>query len=105
MELQREQLADEAWLERMARLACIRLTGDEIRMYTAELNQLLSALDGMKAPAGGTAELTDGISETVLREDTAGPCLPREELLSASASRDGVYFLIPHGREPWSGAV
>lgn len=105
MDLQKEQPADEAWLERIAGLACIRLTGDEIRMYAAELKQMLSALDGMNAPADGTAELSDGIPETDLREDTAGPCLPREKLLSASDSEDGAYFLIPHGREPWGGTV
>lgn len=105
MDMQREQSTDEAWLKHIAGVACIDLTGDEIRQYTAELNQLLSALDGMKTLETGAEELTDGILESELREDTIGSCLPREELLSASASADGVCYLISHGRESWGGAV
>lgn len=105
MNMQKEQPTDETWLKHIAGLACIDLTEAEIRRYTAELNRLLLALDGMKAFGDSAEGLTDGIPESELREDTVGSCLPREELLSASASADGVYYLISHGRELWGGAV
>ncbi len=88
----------------MAKLARLRLTDDELSRFTDQLADILDHaadletldLDGIE-PMAHPVPLTN-----VMRADTPGPALDRDEVLaSAPASEDGQFRVPPVlGEEP-----
>jgi aspartyl-tRNA(Asn)/glutamyl-tRNA(Gln) amidotransferase subunit C len=81
----------------VARLARLRLTGDEVERMSGELSSILGHietigeldLDGV-APTSHVVEL-----ENVLREDVPRPSLPRERALEAAPDATADGFRVP----------
>ncbi len=82
---------------KVARLARIRLTDDEVAVFARQLGDILhyvEILSGVDTegvePMAHAADLTD-----VFRDDEPKPSLPREQALANAPKTDGEYFLVP----------
>ena len=82
---------------RVARLARLALSDDEVDRFTGQLADVLayagevSALDaGDVAPAAPTMGLVN-----VLRDDVAGTCLDRDEVLGQAPAAEAGRFRVP----------
>lgn len=82
---------------KVAHLARLKLTPDEVDRYTEQLSAVLgyvSRLDELDTetvePMAHAVELIN-----VFRGDEIRPSLPREAALSNSPKTDGRYFLVP----------
>jgi aspartyl-tRNA(Asn)/glutamyl-tRNA(Gln) amidotransferase subunit C len=88
---------DRSVVEKIARLARLKLTDDEIDRFTGQLGSVLQYVemlnevdtDGVE-PMAHAVELTN-----VLRDDEVTESLPREAALSNAPQTDGKYFLVP----------
>jgi aspartyl-tRNA(Asn)/glutamyl-tRNA(Gln) amidotransferase subunit C len=88
---------DRNVVEKIARLARLKLTDDEIDRFTGQLGSVLQYVemlnevdtDGVE-PMAHAVELTN-----VLRDDEVTESLPREAALSNAPQTDGKYFLVP----------
>ncbi|MEA2481654.1 MAG: aspartyl-tRNA(Asn)/glutamyl-tRNA(Gln) amidotransferase subunit [Thermoleophilaceae bacterium] len=90
-------MIDREQVLHVARLARLRLTGDEVERMSGELSSILGHietigeldLDGV-APTSHVVEL-----ENVLREDVPRPSLPRERALEAAPDATADGFRVP----------
>lgn len=90
-------------VQRIAELAQLELTADELPAMRRDLNAILghveqlNALDTADVPAmAQTGEITaGGRSENRLRADALAPSLPRETVMAEAPETDGVYFKTP----------
>ena len=91
-----EQLT-RADVEKVAKLARLKLTDSELDVFTTQLGQVLDYVDVLKeldtedvVPMAHVADITN-----VFREDKAGTSLPRNKALANAPKTDGKYFLVP----------
>ena len=84
-------------VQKIARLARLQLSDDEIQRLTGELGQILEyvrILDNIDTtdvqPMAHAVEQSN-----VFREDKQRPSLPREAALSNAPKTDGEFFLVP----------
>jgi aspartyl-tRNA(Asn)/glutamyl-tRNA(Gln) amidotransferase subunit C len=84
-------------VQKVARLARLKLREDELDRFTSQLGQvleyvrLLDELDTRDVePMAHAVEVTN-----VWRADEVAPSLPREAALSNAPQTDGRYFLVP----------
>jgi aspartyl-tRNA(Asn)/glutamyl-tRNA(Gln) amidotransferase subunit C len=84
-------------VERIARLARLSLTQEELVRFEHELNQILEYVGQVQQAetSGVSAELDPERHENVLREDVVRPSLPRDEALKNAPDTDGVHFRVP----------
>lgn len=81
----------------VARLARLELSEEEIGLFTGQLGDVLEHAEDIEAmstegvpPTGHPLELAN-----VLREDTVGECLDREEVLAAAPRAEDGRFRVP----------
>ncbi|MBI4371223.1 MAG: Asp-tRNA(Asn)/Glu-tRNA(Gln) amidotransferase subunit GatC [Elusimicrobia bacterium] len=85
----------EADVRRIAKLARLRLSDEEVRLYGGQLSKILDAmaelgrLDAAAVPADAPA------ASGALREDEPRPFAGRESLLANAPERDGPYVKVP----------
>ena len=89
-------------VERVAELAHLKLTPEEmpgmlgdlnaVLDYMAELNELDTA--GV-VPLAQVSELKNAAGESVLREDLLRPSLDRAVVMSQAPETDGAFFKVP----------
>ncbi|GIX04051.1 MAG: aspartyl/glutamyl-tRNA(Asn/Gln) amidotransferase subunit C [Planctomycetaceae bacterium] len=91
-----QELSREVVLK-VARLARLALTEDEIRDFSQQLGRVLEYMDRLQELDTSQVEpLVHAIEITnVLREDVVCPSLPREAALANAPKTDGQYFLVP----------
>lgn len=84
-------------IEKVALLARLQLTEDELGTMTDELAQIVAYVDQLAEvdtdhvePMAHAIEL-----ENVFRDDIAAPSLPRDEALSNAPHHDGRGYLVP----------
>lgn len=90
-------MIDEKQVERVAKLARLKLTPEELTRFSAQLSHILGYIDELNrvdtsnvAPMSHPLDLTN-----VFREDATTPSLPRDAALAnAPQQRDG-FFLVP----------
>jgi aspartyl-tRNA(Asn)/glutamyl-tRNA(Gln) amidotransferase subunit C len=91
-------------VERVAELANLELTPDEVTRMRRDLNAILdyvaqlSELDTASVePMAQVAEALAGSGErlSVLRPDEVRPCLDRERVMASAPETDGVFFKVP----------
>lgn len=84
-------------VDHIARLARLRLPGDEVEALAGQLARILDYVEALAEldTTGVTPTSHMSARETPLRKDEPAPCLPREDALSsAPESRDG-FFVVP----------
>jgi aspartyl-tRNA(Asn)/glutamyl-tRNA(Gln) amidotransferase subunit C len=90
---------------RVARLARLALTDDELELFTRQLAGILEYAEqiqtvdtkGIEPMSHAMATETPGTDESTWREDTVTPSLDRAEVLSMApdAARDAGVFRVP----------
>ena len=88
---------DEETVRRVARLARIDLSDEEIRTYGAQLGSILDFMEQLNAlDLEGVEPLAHaGDFDTPLRDDTPVPSLPRRAALDNAPAKDEGSFLVP----------
>ena len=85
-------------VERIAALAHLQLTADEVSLFTTQLGEILEYAEQLQAvdTAATAATWHPGAPPPGLRTDTEQPSLPRDEALAAAPERgpDGL-FRVP----------
>lgn len=89
--LQRDDVA------KVARLARLRLTDDELERFTAQLSNVLGhAQDLHRLNVDGVAETAHPFElVNVLRPDVVGECLDRDEVLAVAPDAEDGRFGVP----------
>ena len=84
-------------VERIADLARLELSRDEVERMTSELEAILTYVDSLRALDTDDVEPTYHAipMATPLRDDRAGAVLPPERVLANAPDRDGFAFVVP----------
>jgi aspartyl-tRNA(Asn)/glutamyl-tRNA(Gln) amidotransferase subunit C len=81
----------------VALLGRLKLTDEERKLYTGQLNNILEHFDRLKeldtAEVPPTAHVLP--LKNVFRADRTGPDLAPEQVLAGAPDRDGRYFKVP----------
>lgn len=85
---------------RIASLAKLKLTEEEVETYTAQFNEILDYMDQLNELDTENVEPLSHVLElvNVTREDEEGPSLSRKEALSNAPESDGEFFIVPRSR-------
>lgn len=84
-------------VEHVARLARLALTDAEIERMRVQLNGILAYIEKLNELDTQDVEPTSHAVPlvNVMRDDAAGPCLPRDEALANAPDRAGEFFRVP----------
>ncbi len=82
---------------KVALLARLRLSPEEIRTFTDQLNAIVDYVAQLQeVDTVGVEPLAHGVElRNVFRDDVRGPALDREQALANAPKRDRVGFLVP----------
>jgi aspartyl-tRNA(Asn)/glutamyl-tRNA(Gln) amidotransferase subunit C len=82
---------------RVALLARLRLSPDELGTFTVQLNSIVDYVAQLQElDTTGVEPLAHGIEvRNVFRDDVRGPSLEREQALANAPSRNASSFLVP----------
>lgn len=86
----------EADVRKIAKLARLRLTDDEVKLYGGQLTKILDSMNELAALDTASVPPTTsvlGVSD-VTREDEPRTFADRERLLDNAPDRDGPYFKV-----------
>lgn len=85
-------------VEKVAQLARLSLTDEEIERFRGQLSGILGYIDKLRAlDVSGVPPTTHAVQVTTtpLRPDEVGPSLPTESALANAPAREGPFFLVP----------
>lgn len=84
-------------VEKVALLARLRLSPDELQTMTQQLGQVLQYIDQLQEVDTTDVEpLAHSLDlQNVLADDELQPSLPREKALAAAPKSDDEFFLVP----------
>jgi aspartyl-tRNA(Asn)/glutamyl-tRNA(Gln) amidotransferase subunit C len=84
-------------IEKVALLARLQLTDDELSKITVELAQIVGYVDQLgEVDPNGIEPMAHAIeSANVFRDDVVAPSLPREEALANASHHDDRGYLVP----------
>ncbi len=87
---------DRSVVEKVAGLARIALTEDEIDRFTAQLSVVLDAVDRLRTVDTSAVAPTASVLpvENVMRDDVVRPSLPLEDVFRNAPSREGDHFRV-----------
>ena len=87
----------EADVTKVAKLARLRLSPDEVERYTHQLDDMLEHFADIDAlDLDGVEPMTQPIPlSNVFREDVVRPSLDRDEVLAAAPAAEGGRFRVP----------
>ncbi|MEP0845299.1 MAG: Asp-tRNA(Asn)/Glu-tRNA(Gln) amidotransferase subunit GatC [Phycisphaerae bacterium] len=97
---------DENLVRRLARLARINLTDDEVRLFAPQLREIVEYFGQLRAVS------TDGVTPlahplplaNVLRDDVPAPGFDTDQALAQAPERVGDHFRVPVVLDPGAGA-
>lgn len=95
MKITREEVAH------VARLAMLEISGEEVALYTDQLNAILEYADKLKMLETKGVDPTAHVLplRNVFREDEIRPGLPREEALANAPAEEEGLFRVPRVME------
>jgi aspartyl-tRNA(Asn)/glutamyl-tRNA(Gln) amidotransferase subunit C len=84
-------------VSKVAHLARLRLTPQELRTFTGQLNSIVHFVEQLQELDTRDVEpLAHGIEvRNVFRDDVRGPSLPRDAALANAPKRSAECFLVP----------
>ena len=87
---------DRSVVEKVAGLARIALTDEEIGRFTDQLSVVLDAVDRLREVDTSAIPPTASVLplENVLRDDVVRPSLPLEEVFRNAPGREGDHFRV-----------
>ncbi len=82
---------------RVAILARLRLSPEELALFTGQLNSIVEFVDQLQGlDLDGVEPLAHGVEvRNVFRDDVLGPSLAREQALANAPKRNAEGFLVP----------
>lgn len=82
---------------KVALLARLRLSPDELKTFTGQLNSIVDFVAQLQEPDASDVEpLAHGVEvRNVFRDDVLGEALPREKALCNAPKRNHEGFLVP----------
>lgn len=82
---------------KVALLARLRLSPDELKTFTGQLNSIVHFVEQLQALDTANVEpLAHGVEvHNVFRDDVLGPALSRDKALSNAPKRNTESFLVP----------
>ena len=82
---------------KVAILARLRLSPDELALFTGQLNSIVDFVAQLQEPdTEGVEPLAHGVEvRNVFRDDVVGPSLPRDKALANAPKRNAEGFLVP----------
>ena len=88
---------DKDEVERIAGLARLSLTPEELARYAGELQRIVEYVTQIQEcdTEGVSAEIDPAQTENVLRDDAPVPSLKREDVLKNAPDTDGKHFRVP----------
>ena len=87
---------DEKDVRKIAKLARLRLTEDEVKLYQGQLMKILDSMAELAQVDTTKVEPTISVlgATNVMREDEPGPPADPEGILSNAPAREGPYFKV-----------
>jgi aspartyl-tRNA(Asn)/glutamyl-tRNA(Gln) amidotransferase subunit C len=84
-------------VEKVARLARLRLSEEEKNRFAAQMEQILAHIEQLnRADTTGVEPTSHAIPiHNAFREDEVKPSLPREEVLGIAPSEEDGHFKVP----------
>lgn len=99
-------LIDEARVRHIAKLARLKLSEDEVRVFAAQLGRILAYVQQLEqVDVTGVEPLAHPLPLTnVLRDDEPHAPLAVEAALANAPQREGSFFRVPTVLDPGAGA-
>lgn len=93
----KEKKIDRKEVEHVAMLARLKLSPEEMEIYTEQLNAILEYMDKLNELDTRGVETTSYIifAKTPMKDDAVGEPLPKEEGLANVPDREGDFFKVP----------
>ena len=84
-------------VRKVANLARLKLSDDEVEMFTQQLGNVLGYIDVLsEVDVEGIEPMAHAVElSNVFRDDVHRESLPRDEALANAPLSDGKYFLVP----------
>jgi len=81
----------------IARLTRVGLTDEEVEKMRVQLTDILAHFQSLAEVETEGVEPTGHSTDmhTVMRDDVAGPSLPRNDVLANAPGEDGEFFMVP----------
>ncbi len=89
-------MVDRSWVERIALLARLKLTEEEVELFGRQLGDILRFVQQLEELDTSEIEpYIQKLEETPMREDKPGETLPQEEALKNAPEREKGFFVVP----------
>lgn len=88
---------DRKTVEKVAKLARLQLTSEELDRYGGQLGAILDYIAKLeKLDVSGLEPLSQAVdTKNVFRDDEPRPCLPRDAALQNAPEKTGDFFIVP----------
>jgi aspartyl-tRNA(Asn)/glutamyl-tRNA(Gln) amidotransferase subunit C len=89
-------MVDREWVRKIAHLARLKLTEEEIETFQSQLGDILRFVDQLNdLDTEGVEPYIEEVETTPMREDEPGGSLSQEEALMNAPEREGGFFVVP----------
>ncbi|MDQ7083314.1 MAG: Asp-tRNA(Asn)/Glu-tRNA(Gln) amidotransferase subunit GatC [Aquificota bacterium] len=89
-------MVDREWVERIARLARLKLTEEEVEVFQRQLGDILEFVNQLnELDTEGVEPYIEQSERTPMREDVPGESLSQEEALMNAPESEGGFFVVP----------
>ncbi len=88
-------MVDKEWVRRIARLARLDLSEEEVEVFSKQLGDILEFIRQLEELDTEGVEPFGSMNTTPMREDEPGESLEREKALMNAPEREGGFFVVP----------
>lgn len=83
-------------LDHVAKLAHLSLSREERETYARQIDEILAHAESIQTiNTSGVPPMSHALTSGILREDTPGPSLPRDEVLASAPDASEGLFRVP----------
>ncbi len=89
-------MVDKNWVEKIALLARLKLTEEEVETFSKQLGDILNFVEHLSdLDTSDVPPYIQKSQETPMREDKVEDSLPREEALMNAPQKEDGFFVVP----------
>ncbi len=89
-------MVDKNWVEKIALLARLKFTEEEVETFSKQLGDILDFVDQLEdLDTSDTPPYIQNSQGTPMREDKVEDSLPREEALMNAPQKEEGFFVVP----------
>ena len=95
--MSKEKKVSKEEVKKIASLARLELSDDEVELYTNQLNDILLYMEQLNELNTNNVEPLSHVLDltNVTRKDVERPSMDREDVLKNAPETDGEYFIVP----------